>query len=1585
MTPPGILSGWALGAASWLMAGAAAALAIVLLHLVRPRPRPMRVSSLLLWRWLQQESRQQSLLRRLMASLLLLLQLAAAALMGLALARPQRQDGTPPLIEVFVADRSLSMQAKESGVDRFTRAREELARRLQTSQAAERHSLWVGSVGPSGTSLAGPFGSVGEAARALASIEPPTDGRADFDSLVRHIEALASRGGAVRVWLGSDGVMDAEGREALQRLAQRVDLRMVHVGDPAAPNVAVTALQAYRSGATRSEVDVMAEVANLSDGPVQATLRLQGDSGLDVRVPLDLPAGARTRVVVPYRVQGPGSVRARLELPEPDALPADDVRVLAFSGEVRAPVAYLVGEPATPLVQALRAAGAGRVVWVPDVSRVEPGADLVVFAGVDPPATPGPWDAPVWWVWAPDVPTVAGTTVDEEVVRWERTHPLLRFVELDGVRASRSATVPVPPPDADVLVEGTGGPLVWHHLDDSGRHRIIMAFAPERSDLPDRVAFAVLVANVLRLAAPWAWEVAQPPLEPGQALPIPVPPGEERILLVAPDDEVVTLTARGSSTIVFSETERAGVYSAWPVSGGADPLGMWAVQPPGDDESDLRTTGWAPSVGGVEWPQEATAPPAPRPLWRWAAAMALATLVVEAALYLRPGPRDGLRGLGMSTASGAGHPVLTAWQRQRRRFVLLRAAAMVALMAALADPMVPLPSDGRRLVFVVDTSRSLPAEARAAAYRFVEAVLQQLGPRDRAWVVEADRAPRLRAAYRGARPDPDVPLGMPAGSTGEATDLEAALHAARSLLTDGESGRASPPGRIVLLSDGRQTAGDALAAVREDPAFPPVDVVPVLAGLDPEVAVASVTAPASVAEGEPVAVRVRLWSSRPQQVRLALHRDGTLLWEGEIALRGGWHNVAFEDPSPPAGPVALYEAVLSSWQADLEPSNNRAGAAVRIEGHRRLLYVASSPSPGSRWLSARGIPVEVVSPETLPDSRTSLARYSAIVLDDVPASSLSSSQMDALAASVRDMGVGLVVLGGPKAFGPGGYLDTPLEELLPVRSEVPARLLVPQVALVLVIDKSGSMGERDVTGTKLDAARRAAAATLELLSPDDLVGVLAFDGQPRWVQPLSPASDPSPLLRRMATLTADGGTDLGPALREALGSLESTRAMVRHVIVLSDGKSNPADFEGMTRQAAQRGITVSTVAIGPDADAALLAEIARWGRGRFYQTRDLRAIPQIFASETIVVTRSAIVAGPVQVRATGQHGVGASLLPPQAESPPPLEAYVATTPKPDAPVYLVSQEGDPILAAWRAGLGRVVAFTSSLTGPWTRSWHDEGLAAALLDRMARWVLPPADASPGASRLYVELGPERGRVVLEALDDQGRPVNFLQAEAIVSGPGGVSETVPLRQEAPGRYTGAFDASEPGGYVATVAVEGRRLQAVALRAYPAELEPGPPSPSLLSRLAHETGGQIVAYITPTVTQEQGPLPAPVADAAARLAGLPPAQAGGWRTRPAWPWLIGMAMALLVADVGVRRLTESPAALLTDLVGGVAAWAGRLRRPTRRPSPSARDILEAKRQARPRPLDGPSATGDDGGVDPARAARLYLARLRRERRGS
>ncbi|MEW6047160.1 MAG: VWA domain-containing protein, partial [Bacillota bacterium] len=897
--------------------------------------------------------------------------------------------------------------------------------------------------------------------------------------------------------------------------------------------------------------------------------------------------------------------------------------------------------------------------------------------------------------------------------------------------------------------------------------------------------------------------------------------------------------------------------------------------------------------------------------------------------------------------------------------------------------------------FVLDTSYSLPAQAKAQAEAFVRRAIQKLRLQDRAWVIEAGERPRLAAAYAGPHLDPDGPPPSPTGDAGETTDLESALRAAGSLLAAEGSGGAGTRGRIVLISDGRETAGSVLEAARrspgraagaaagEGPALPPVHVVPVLALSRPEAAVSALAAPLSLAQGKSLRLTSRLYSSEAQPAQLRLERNGSPIWEGRVELPAGWSSVAFEDRPDGGAPAAVYALKLRA-EADTHLQNNHAEAAVRVRAKDRVLYVSDSASnAGSRWLAlSAGIDVEPVPPDRLPASRAELAGFSAVVLDNVAATRLTRPQMEAVAAFVRDLGGGLVVLGGPQAFGPGGYRSTPLEEVLPLWADVPARLLVPQVALVLVIDKSGSMGEQDAAGTKLDAARRAAAATLELLSPSDLVGVIAFDSQPHWVQPLEAASDPVGVMRRLGRLAADGGTELGPALREALDSLRGARAMVRHAIVLSDGKSTAADFEAVTTRAAAEGITVSAVAIGQDADVALLSDIARWGKGRFYFTRDMRRLPQIFASETITITRSALVTSPVDVVATGQAPSGEGPLPPGSRRWPRLSGYVATTPKPGASVYLAAPDGDPILASWRTGLGRVAAFTSSLTGAWGQAWQDQGLAGPMLARMVQWVMPPGP--PASSNLVAELEGDRATLVAEVLDAGGRPVNFLEGTAVISGPSGRSWEVAMAQEGPGRYTARFDAAQPGEYVATARLGSVRLQAVVVRSYAAEFEPDPPSPALLAAVARATGGRVLGYITAEKTDgAPAPLSPGLAAAADRLTSLPAAAPGGWESRPAWPLLVLAGLALLLGDVAVRQVHESPAALAAEARAALGTFARGLKQRLQhlgRPGPG--EVARARREARRR--HEPSGTGPaDAGVDPARAARLYLARLRRERR--
>ena len=167
---------------------------------------------------------------------------------------------------------------------------------------------------------------------------------------------------------------------------------------------------------------------------------------------------------------------------------------------------------------------------------------------------------------------------------------------------------------------------------------------------------------------------------------------------------------------------------------------------------------------------------------------------------------------------------------------------------------------------------------------------------------------------------------------------------------------------------------------------------------------------------------------------------------------------------------------------------------------------------------------------------------------------------------------------------------------LPVDMDVTSQAQLPRLALVIVTDKSGSMQGTVPTGeTKLDVVKSAALSVLELLNPFDRVGLLAFDADWEWTVPVTEARNREQIAADLATLQSGGGTVLYFALEEAFRELAGIEAAVKHVIVLSDGLTNPGEFEQLARAMRAAKITVSTVAVGDDADVGMLRELAAAG------------------------------------------------------------------------------------------------------------------------------------------------------------------------------------------------------------------------------------------------------------------------------------------------------------------------------------------------------------------------------------------------------
>src|SRR6266700_1935651 len=333
-----------------------------------------------------------------------------------------------------------------------------------------------------------------------------------------------------------------------------------------------------------------------------------------------------------------------------------------------------------------------------------------------------------------------------------------------------------------------------------------------------------------------------------------------------------------------------------------------------------------------------------------------------------------------------------------------------------------------------------------------------------------------------------------------------------------------------------------------------------------------------------------------------------------------------------------------------------------------------------------------------------LQKYDGVVLSNVSSLKLSKPQMALIRDYVRDQGGGLMMIGGEESFGLGGYYRTPIEEALPVTMEVKQKVEIPSLAVVLSVDRSGSMAMAtgDEKITKLDLAKEAAHLVVDLLDDRNEVGVQSWDTEFIWDVPMRMAKDKNAIHHAIATIKAGGGTDGYPALKETYAQLFERPALLKHFIFLSDGQMTRGDFAGLLRRMGKDKITVSSVAIGKDADVQLMIDIAKWGRGRFYYTEDDSTIPRIFTLETQLASKASLVEQPFKaVVASPAHEAIQEI---DWKEAPPLGGYVATSMKSNADLVLMTHQEDPLLATWRYGLGRSVAFTSDAKAKWGVLW-----------------------------------------------------------------------------------------------------------------------------------------------------------------------------------------------------------------------------------------------------------------------------------------
>ncbi|MEM9646673.1 MAG: VWA domain-containing protein, partial [Planctomycetota bacterium] len=568
-------------------------------------------------------------------------------------------------------------------------------------------------------------------------------------------------------------------------------------------------------------------------------------------------------------------------------------------------------------------------------------------------------------------------------------------------------------------------------------------------------------------------------------------------------------------------------------------------------------------------------------------------------------------------------------RRQRLVSMWTRMLLLLMLVLALAGLTLLHRTDERFVIVLSDQSQSVGEQGIEKTRTLLRDALRQKG-NHRVAVLEFAADPgtvrELTAdGLASVEPDasdvdteagPDVPIATPVDpedSAKSGTNLGAAIQAASGFV---------PPGyvsEIVLLSDGNETTGDALAAAAQSSIA--VTTIPLPTLSDPEVQVAEVRVPAEVRQGEPFFVNVSIQSN---------HED-----EGLVEVFRGDHKVISEIQSFAVGEnefrfqqsiendrLAAFTVRISGLKQDSLLDNNSDAGLVYASGKPRVLIIESDPNlirELAYALEDEGVQVDVRPPQGMPDSLADFQNYECLMLSNVPATDLTQQQMQTARTWVQELGGGFIMLGGEQSFGLGGYYKSSLEEILPVRSDFEKEKEKPSLGMVLVIDKSGSMD-----GERIEMAKSAARSAVELLGKRDQAAVIAFDGQPYVISEMQSARNAVKLSDEISRIEAGGGTNMYPAMEMSFEMLMATSAKLKHVILLTDGISSGGDFEGMAQQMSSSKITVSTVAVGDGADTDLLEQIARVGKGRYYFTTDPAQVPQIFAKETVTASKSAI-------------------------------------------------------------------------------------------------------------------------------------------------------------------------------------------------------------------------------------------------------------------------------------------------------------------------------------------------------------------------
>ncbi len=708
---------------------------------------------------------------------------------------------------------------------------------------------------------------------------------------------------------------------------------------------------------------------------------------------------------------------------------------------------------------------------------------------------------------------------------------------------------------------------------------------------------------------------------------------------------------------------------------------------------------------------------------------------------------------------------------------------LVATLLILALSGITLKRVGKDVttIFLVDVSDSVK-ERKNDVTTFINDAIKTKGRHDYVGVIAFGGDTRVEqfiskdVSFTGLMTEVDT----------QATNLEEAVNIALAQMPEDSAKR------IVLITDGNENEGSlnmtASAVIASGVDF---EIRKLEENVSNEVYVANVAVPKEVGVGENFSIQVEVESNVACPAIVKLYSGRTLKGQQKVNLQKGTNQFIFKDTQSDEG-LKTYRVVVEA-EEDTVFVNNEFSAYTNIETTLPILVVEGENGKARELqgiLDSIGKKYDVVSPGTVPTTMSDFLEYSAIVFVDVYKDDLRDGFLDNLDEYVRNYGGGFVATGGPNSYAVGGYRETVLEDVLPVYMDPTGQNEIPSIAIMMVIDQSGSMEDGNGIITNLDLAKESAVAALDNLRVDkDYVGILAFTTTIDRVVPLEKVGDKDAVRDEVYKLSPGGGTSIYPAIANAALDLSKCNAKVKHIILLTDGQDSNTQYDDLIKTINGAGITLSTVSIGDGSNDALLSMLAESCNGRYFHTDLNTDVPRIFAQEVYLSSNNYLINEEFTPIVTSSDQIIRDVA---ADGMPVLKGYVATSLKERSIQALRSPYDDPILAYWQYGLGKTVAWTSDVTGEWSGNYSGWENNQLLWHNILQYVTEDM----GMEGAYVDVEQHGSKAYIHYSTEDFGPNT--QVKATVFDDEGNAKEITLDPTRPGEYIAEIDTKNTGVY-------------------------------------------------------------------------------------------------------------------------------------------------------------------------------------------